>query len=54
MEEIVNEIKKINDKIRCERDIGLEGSSDMEENQNIKRETKNKFVDVYCIKTKRC
>ena len=38
--EIINEIKKINDKLRCGGGIELEGSSDTEENQNIKRRHK--------------
>ena len=38
--EIINEIKKINDKLRGEGDVELEGSSDMEENQNIRMRKK--------------
>ena len=34
--EIVNEIKKINDKLQGEGDVESEGLSDMEENQNIR------------------
>ena len=52
--EIINEIKKINDKLRCEGNIELEGSNDMEENQNIKMRQKSNSSDVHCIKTKRC
>ena len=52
--EIVNEIKKINDKLRGKGDVESEDSSDTEENQNIRTRKKPKFVDVHCIETKRC
>ena len=45
--EIINEIK-INDKLRCEENIESEGSSDMEDTQNIKKRQKTNS-SVYTV-----
>ena len=46
--EIVNEIKKINDKLLCEGNVESEGSSDTEENENIKMTQKTNSL-MYTI-----
>ena len=53
--EIVNEIKKINDKLQGKGDVELEGLSDTEENQNIRMRRKA-YLSMSTVykETKRC
>ena len=46
--DIVNEIKKINDKLQCKENLDLEGASDMEESKHIKTRVKTN-LSVYNV-----